>query len=144
MSDPANPFNSSARANAWTPPLTEPWNWSRDRIHGVNLGGLFVLEPFIVPALFERAQAAAPPGVRIVDEWTLSAALLRAGQLLQVLEEHYDTFITEEDVAEIAGAGLNWIRVPIPFWAVDTWDDVGVDAAGQKVSEPFLRKICWK
>ena len=144
MYDPANPFNGSARPNSWTPPLTDAWNWSRDRIHGVNLGGLFVLEPFIVPALFERAQAAAPPGVRIVDEWTLSAALLRAGQLLQVLEEHYDTFITEEDVAEIAGAGLNWIRVPIPFWAVDTWDDVGVDAAGQKVSEPFLRKICWK
>ena len=144
MHDPTNPFNNSARPNSWTPPLTDAWNWSRDRIHGVNLGGLFVLEPFIVPALFERAQADAAPGVRIVDEWTLSAALLRAGQLLPVLEEHYDTFITEEDVAEIAGAGLNWIRVPIPFWAVNTWDDVGVDAAGQKVSEPFLRKICWK
>ncbi len=139
--DETNPFNNSARANLWTPPLTAPWNWSRDRIHGVNLGGLFVLEPFIVPALYEQAQAA---GVHVVDEWTLSAALLRKGQLPQALEEHYSTFITEEDIAQIAGAGLNWIRVPIPFWAVETWDDVGVDVAGQKVSEPFLPKTCWK
>ncbi|KAI1785382.1 glycoside hydrolase [Ganoderma leucocontextum] len=135
--DAANPFNNSARANAWTPPLSASWNWSRDRIHGVNLGGLFVLEPFISPALFEQ-------NPHVVDEWTLSAALLRKGQLQQVLEEHYSTFITEEDIAEIAGAGLNWIRVPIPFWAVEAWDDVGVDVAGQKVSEPFLPKICWK
>jgi hypothetical protein len=26
---------------------------------------------------------------------------------------------TEQDFAEIAGAGLNWVRLPIPFWAID-------------------------
>jgi aryl-phospho-beta-D-glucosidase BglC (GH1 family) len=26
------------------------------------------------------------------------------------MEEHYKTFITEKDFAEIAAAGLNWIR----------------------------------
>lgn len=145
MYDATNPFNNSARANSWTPSLSARWNWSSDRIHGVNLGGLFVLEPFIVPALFEQVEpASGTSGPRAVDEWTLSAALLRRGQLLPVLEEHYNTFITEEDIAQIAGAGLNWIRVPIPFWAVETWDDVGVDVAGQKVSEPFLPKVCWK
>ena len=93
--DPTNPFNSSARPNSWTPPLTDAWNWSRDRIHGVNLGGLFVLEPFIVPALFERAQADAPPGVRIVDEWTLSALMANdtANGGLDQIEKHYQTFI---------------------------------------------------
>jgi glucan 1,3-beta-glucosidase len=57
------------------------------------------------------------------------------------LEEHYKTFIvrlldvnrplksdartvmqTEQHFAEIAGAGLNWVRLPIPFWAIDTWE----------------------
>ena len=59
------------------------------------------------------------------------------------LEEHYKTFITEEDIAEIAGAGLNWIRLPIPFWAVDTWSNVG-QRNGNTVAEPFLAKVCWK
>ncbi|KAI0633647.1 glycoside hydrolase [Trametes polyzona] len=136
-SNPSNPFDNSARANSWTPPLNESWRWGTDRIFGVNLGGLFVPEPFIVPALFE-----ANPGA--VDEWTLSTILASKGQLQEVMEHHYDTFITEEDIAQIAGAGLNWIRVPIPFWAIETWSDVGVDAQGQKVAEPFLARVCWK
>ena len=36
-------------------------------------------------------------------------------------------------MAQIAGAGLNWIRLPIPFWAIETWE-----------GEPFLAKVCWK
>ena len=37
----------------------------------------------------------------------------------------------------MAGAGLNWIRLPIPYWAVDTWDT-------PSVQEPFLAKVSWK
>ena len=105
----------------------------------MNLGGLFVLEPFITPALFQAHPTA-------VDEWTLSTALSQDGgdALRETLEHHYDTFITEEDIAQIAGAGLNWIRLPIPFWAVETWADVGIDAKGQTVAEPFLARTCWK
>jgi len=40
---------------------------------------------------------------------------------------------TEQDIAEIASAGLNWVRLPIPFWAIDTW-----------ANEPFLAKTSWK
>lgn len=92
-----------------------------------------MLEPFIVPALFEKYQNATAPAI---DEWTLSQAMAAdtsPGGGLQQLEDHYNTFITEQDIAEIAGAGLNWIRVPIPFWAIDKWDD-----------EPFLARTCWK
>ena len=39
---------------------------------------------------------------------------------------------TEQDFAEIAGAGLNWIRLPIPYWAIETWP-----------GEPFLAKTAW-
>ncbi|KAH9856792.1 glycoside hydrolase [Lenzites betulinus] len=137
VDDPENPFDNSARANSWTPALNETWTWGQDRIFGVNIGGLFVLEPFIVPALYE-----ANPGS--VDEWTLSTLLAQKGQLESAMEDHYNTFITEQDIAEIAGAGLNWIRLQIPFWAVDAWADVGVDGNGNKVAEPFLAQVCWK
>ena len=60
--------------------------------------------------------------------------------------KHYSTFVTEQDIAEIAGAGLNWIRLPIPFWAIETWNDVGSYNApsGPEVAEPFLARVCWQ
>ncbi|KAF9449262.1 glycoside hydrolase family 5 protein [Macrolepiota fuliginosa MF-IS2] len=128
VSDPNNPFNNNAQPNSWTPPLNQTWKWGKDRIKGVNLGGWFVLEPFISPALYQKYPGST-------DEWsisTLMAADAQGGGLDQ-LEEHYKTFITERDFAAIAGAGLNWVRLPIPFWAIEKWDD-----------EPFLEKICWQ
>lgn len=45
---------------------------------------------------------------------------------------HYETFITEEDFANIAAAGLNWVRIPVPFWAVETVQ-----------GEPYLKGVAW-
>ncbi|KZT18590.1 glycoside hydrolase family 5 protein [Neolentinus lepideus HHB14362 ss-1] len=128
VQDPNDPFNDNAQPNSWTPPLNTTWQWGNDRVFGVNLGGWFVIEPFIAPSFFQKYNGT-------VDEWTLSIAMANdtASGGLQQLEDHYNTFITEQDFAEIAGAGLNWIRLPIPFWAIDVWDD-----------EPFLAKVCWK
>ncbi|KAF8805238.1 glycoside hydrolase [Phlegmacium glaucopus] len=128
VADPNDPFNNNAQPNSWTPPLNQSWNYGINRINGVNLGGWFVLEPFITPALFQKYPGA-------VDEWTLSTLMAAdtANGGLNQLEDHYKTFITEQDIAEIAGAGLNWIRLPIPFWAIDVWAD-----------EPFLAKTSWK
>ena len=136
VSNTENPYDNSARPNSWTPPLNQTWQWGVDRIWGVNLGGLFVPEPFIVPALFEA-------NVGAVDEWTLSEALAGTNTLQQTLEQHYASFITEQDLAEIAGAGLNWIRLPIPLWAIEAWNDVGVNATGATQAEPFLARVCW-
>ncbi|KAF8197252.1 glycoside hydrolase superfamily [Mycena galopus ATCC 62051] len=86
-------------------------------MYGVNLGRWLVSEPFITPALFQ-AYPSAP------DEWTLATLMRADGTLEATMEAHYDTFITKQDIAQIAGAGLNWVRVPIPFWAISTWADV--------------------
>ena len=98
--DPANPYNNSARAQSFTPALDEPWDYSTDQIRGVNLGGWLVLEPFIVPSLFEKYQNSTPsaalPGGNVVDEWSLSVAMLNdtsEGGGIEQLEEHYKTFI---------------------------------------------------
>ncbi|CAH7686391.1 glycoside hydrolase superfamily [Phakopsora pachyrhizi] len=122
------PYNDTARPQADQPALNERWDYSRNRILGVNLGGWLVLEPFITPALFEPfVQTAAPA----VDEWTLSQKL--GDSLSKTLEKHYDTFITEEDFAEIASAGLNWVRIPVGYWMIET-----------KKGEPFLAGLSWK
>jgi hypothetical protein len=104
--DPEDPYNDSARPNWWTPPLNTTWNFATHRIHGygslplqylmrsltrihsVNLAGLFVLDPFVTPALFQKYPSA-------VDEWTLSVAMAQdtQGDGLVQLEDHYKTFI---------------------------------------------------
>jgi glucan 1,3-beta-glucosidase len=85
--------------------LNTSWRWGTDRVYGyvisigwssrvdisissVNLGGWFVLEPFISPALFEKYPTA-------IDEWTLSEAMRAdtAGGGIDQLDHHYDTFI---------------------------------------------------
>jgi hypothetical protein len=57
----------------------------------VNLGGLFVLEPFITPSLFQRYPSA-------VDEWTLSLLMAAdtANGGIDQIEEHYKTFIVRD------------------------------------------------
>jgi glucan 1,3-beta-glucosidase len=128
VDDPENPWNNSAQCNSWTKPLTEKWDFVNDKIYGVNLGGWFVLEPFITPAFYQKYNGS-------VDEWSLSVMMANdtsPGGGLDQIEQHYATFMDETDIARIAGAGLNWVRVPIPFWAIDVWND-----------EPFLAKKAW-
>ncbi|TIC14480.1 glycoside hydrolase [Wallemia mellicola] len=113
------PGNTDAQSQSYTPPLSEKWDFNNDKILGVNLGGWLVLEPFIVPGLYEECENIDEP---CVDELTLSNYYRSQGKLEEVLEEHYSTFITEKDFADIAAAGLNWIRLPIPFWMIETID----------------------
>jgi glucan 1,3-beta-glucosidase len=126
--DPANPYFSAAKPNSWTPALNETFTYGVDRIFGVNLGGWLNTEPFISPALYQKYFPNA------VDEWTLSEQMRAdtAGGGINQLEDHYKTFITERDFAEIAGAGLNYVRIPIPYWAIEV-----------RGNEPFLAKTCW-
>ena len=126
--DETNPLLNDARANSWSPPLNTSWDWNQT-IHGVNVGGWFVTEPFIVPGLYE----AFPNGTAgtSVDEYTLS--LNMGDQLESAMTEHYETFITEEDFMQMAASGLTWVRIPIGFWALET-----------REGEPFLEGVAWR
>lgn len=117
----------SARAQSWSPALNEPWDWNTNKTYGVNVGGWLLTEPFITPELYLPYQNSNP---RAVDEYTLSQAL--GDRLGQVLTNHYETFITEQDFAAIAAAGLNWVRIPVPYWAIDTVE-----------GEPYLEGVAW-
>ncbi|KDR81484.1 hypothetical protein GALMADRAFT_239455 [Galerina marginata CBS 339.88] len=129
--DENDPFGQGARAQSWTPALNETFNYGVDKIRGVNFGGWLNTEPFTTPALYQKYLNNAVPAI---DEWTLSLAMAAdtAGGGIQQLENHYKTFITEQDFAEVAGAGLNFIRIPVGYWAIEVRD-----------GEPFLPKVSW-
>ena len=79
------------------------------KVRGVNLGGWFVLEPWITPSLFEGSAA--------VDEYTLTQ-ILGKDEAQRVLSNHWSSWITQDDFGQIAAAGLNHVRIPIGYWSV--------------------------
>lgn len=127
--DPKDPFKGGGKAQSWSPRIGEEWKFGEDIIRGVNLGGWLVTEPFIVPGLYEKWRSNNA-GIEVVDEFTLCQAM--GDQVAEEMENHYRTFITEKDIAEIAAAGLNWLRIPIGFWAIETID-----------GEPYLEGVSW-
>lgn len=83
-------------------------------MRGVNLGGWFVLEPWITPSIF--SQWANGGGV--VDEYTYCQALGQA-EANSRLTQHWNTWVTQADFQAIAAAGLNHVRIPIGYWALN-------------------------
>lgn len=79
-----------------------------DTLRGVNLAGWLVLEPWVTPSLFASSGT--------FDELNLASALGQK-KFEAAVKEHRDTFITEEDFAQIAARGFNAVRLPVA-WSV--------------------------
>ncbi|CAK7232410.1 hypothetical protein SCUCBS95973_008251 [Sporothrix curviconia] len=121
-------WDDSKQANPNVPALNKPWgSYSSNPIRAVNLGGWFSLEPFITPSLFDYDSSLG-----IVDEYTLCAHL-GTKQAAVTLEKHYATFITEQDFADIAAAGLSHVRIPFSYWAVTTYS-----------GDPYVLGVSWR
>lgn len=88
------------------------WDYENDKIHGVNLGGWFLLEPYITPSLFD----AFKPGEIPVDDYHYHQ-FLGKDEAKRRLEHHWDTWYQESDFEEMANAGINTVRIPIGYWA---------------------------
>jgi glucan 1,3-beta-glucosidase len=56
------------------------------------------------------------------DEWSLCNSLGK-DKCESQLRNHWSSFFTRDDLADIKNAGLNSIRIPIGYWAVDVRDD---------------------
>ncbi|KAK4463813.1 glycoside hydrolase superfamily [Cladorrhinum samala] len=120
-------WDDSARANDKVPALKDAWgDYGKRPARGVNVGGWLSLEPFITPSLFGYASSLG-----IIDEYTLCSYL--AARCEQVLEKHYANFVTENTFKEIADAGLDHVRIPFSYWAVQTYD-----------GDPYLFRTSWR
>jgi glucan 1,3-beta-glucosidase len=73
-----------------------------------------VLEPWITPSIF----APWADNSEVVDEYTFTRKLGQTEAKSQ-LETHWESWITQDDFREIAYRGLNHVRIPIGYWALD-------------------------
>lgn len=78
-------------------------------LRGVNLGGWLVLEKWMVPSVYRGSDA--------LDEYSLCLAL--GGKAGARLNRHRETFITAGDFRWIKNCGLNAVRLPVGYWAIE-------------------------
>jgi len=110
------------------------WPYGEQKIRGVNAGSWLVLEKWMnskVDGIF----ADLPESIS--DEYKLCEFLGPNAEAR--MKNHWDTWVTEADFVFWKSAGLNHVRVPIGYWALDikegepwvdgSWDYV-VKAAG--------------
>ncbi|KAG9850945.1 glycoside hydrolase family 5 protein, partial [Aureobasidium melanogenum] len=88
-----------------------------DPIRGVNLGGWFVLEPWMNWELVGDTGA--------VDQWTFD----QTDGAEAKLQDHWGSWFTESDMAQIAAWGLNTVRIPIGYWAFNNTDSPYISGA---------------
>lgn len=91
------------------------------QVRGANLGGWLVLEPWLTPSLFyqflstqERFGDQAPERTAM-DSYTFCTAL-GAEEANRQLRIHMANWVTEDDIREMAEAGVNSLRVPVGDW----------------------------
>ncbi|KAF9771352.1 hypothetical protein IL306_011011 [Fusarium sp. DS 682] len=110
-----------AAAEAWTPQsraiakangekLTERWLPNGDKIRGVNLGSQFIIERWMCEESWKNMGCSA-----YNDEW---ACVKGIGQdkANAAFKKHWETWITEDDIKQIASLGLNAVRIPVGYW----------------------------
>ena len=76
-------------------------------LHGVNLSGWLVLEPWVTPSLFA--------GTGAFDEAALANSM-ESARYASMLAKHRETFITERDFASISARGLDTVRLQVPWF----------------------------
>ncbi|KAI1298787.1 glycoside hydrolase family 5 protein [Xylaria venustula] len=92
------------------PSISRRWLPDDDKVRGVNLGSLFIIEEW-----FAKDEWASMGCKGYYDEWSCVEAL---GQDVAdaAWATHWKSWITESDITQIASYGLNTIRVPVGFW----------------------------
>ncbi|KAH8924689.1 glycoside hydrolase family 5 protein [Atractiella rhizophila] len=80
-------------------------------IRGVNLGGLFIVEPWMMGGEWSAIGCGDYP-----DEYTCmqNNPSAQAG-----FESHWANWITQDDINQMASYGLNTVRIPVGHWIVE-------------------------
>lgn len=115
------------------------FDYTREKIVGVNLGGWLVTEPFISPSLYQNASPDGTEANVPIDEYHYCKQLGKV-TARELLQRHWDTWITESDLSKIKSLGFNAVRLPIGYWAFALLDD---DPYVQGQEEYLVKTIEW-
>ncbi|KAF2398769.1 glycoside hydrolase [Trichodelitschia bisporula] len=121
-------WDDSVQANSHVPAIKDKFDYGSMPVRGMNIGGWLALEPFITPSFFSKFSTRDG----VIDEWTLCSKMGQT-KSASMLDQHYATFITKQDFANIRAAGFDHVRIAFSYWAITTYDD-----------DPYVAKTSWR
>jgi len=92
------------------------WLPTRDDgiIRGVNLGGLFIVEPWMMSSEWAAMGCSA-----YQSEFDCVSGIGQAAAN-KAWASHWSTWITEEDFFDMNGWGINTVRIPLGYWIMES------------------------
>ena len=89
------------------------WLPASGKIRGVNLGSLFVFEPWLAQTEWSNMGCGA-----YASEFDCVSALGQ-NQANVVFQSHWNTWITQDDISQMQSYGLNTVRIPVGYWMME-------------------------
>ena len=83
-----------------------------NQVRGVNLGGWMVLEPWITPSLFYQFLGRTNESEIGIDTYTF-CKVLGPKEANRQLRRHWETWVTEDIIEQLARSGINSLRLPL-------------------------------
>ena len=105
--DGSNLFNTSD-----APPEGSDKRWlpASGKIRGVNMGSLFVFEPWMASTEWSNMGCGS-----YASEFDCVSGLGQS-QANSVFQSHWGSWITQSDISQMQSYGLNTIRIPVGYW----------------------------
>lgn len=100
---------TSLALSLWLPNLATAWLPS-GKVRGVNLGSLFVFEPWIAESSWSKMGCDKQK-----SEFDCVSSLGQ-DKADKAFAQHWNTWITKDDISQMKQYGLNTIRVPVGYW----------------------------
>jgi aryl-phospho-beta-D-glucosidase BglC (GH1 family) len=129
--DGQNLFNSSDYYSN----TTKRWLPGSGKIRGVNTGSMFVFEPWL------GSTAWANMGCGDVNSEFDCVVKLGQTQANAVFQAHWNTWITQADIAQMQSYGLNAIRIQVGYWMLESLPFPGNEFFPQG-GLAYLERLC--
>eukprot|EP01039_Chlorochromonas_danica_P008234 gene8234-9081_t len=106
-------------------PSAKPLN--RFHFRGTSLGGWLVLEPWITPSLFYQFLGATEKwGEQAKDHVALDCytfcTALGKEEANRQLRQHWSSWVTEGEIANLAAMGVETLRIPVADWMFQPYE----------------------
>ncbi|CAO1624798.1 unnamed protein product [Sympodiomycopsis kandeliae] len=92
---------------------------------GTNLGAWFVQEGWMQTSFMKCAQLDGGSELALLTGFGKTDNGIKSAKAY--LEQHWDTWITEDDFKYIASKGMNTVRIPIGYWSVGPYFITGTE-----------------
>lgn len=93
---------------------TKRWTPASGKIRGVNLGSMFVFEPWIAETEWSNMGCGS-----YNSEFDCVSGLGQS-QANTVFQNHWNSWITQSDISQMQSYGLNTIRIPVGYWMYES------------------------